>query len=141
MIKQITALAESPEHIEQGRELAALVERYGLSLLEELGYDFDVSVDEGFGAVSLIKAMGFKIYLDSDDLVARTIEFCDVLNVLIGINMFILVNISQFMGASNLQSLIKELQYHGYKALLLGSSSCDITIPARVIVDENLAVL
>jgi CRISPR type II-A-associated protein Csn2 len=141
LLKQITVLAESPEHIEQCQELVASVERYGLSLVEELGYDFEISIEEGFGVTSLIKAMGYKIYLNSDDLVARTIEFCDVLNTLIGINMFILVNVSQLMGASNVQSLVKELQYHGYKALLLGSSPCDSAVPTRIIVDENLVVL
>jgi CRISPR type II-A-associated protein Csn2 len=141
LLKQITSLAESPEYIEQGQELTASIERYGLSLLEELGFGFEISTEEGFGVASLLKAMGYKIYLSSDDLVVRTIEFCDVLNTLLGINMFILVNISQFMGASNLQSLVKELQYHGHKALLLGSSPCDGVVSKRVIVDEDLAVL
>jgi CRISPR type II-A-associated protein Csn2 len=141
LIKQITSVAEDPDHLEQSQELASKIERYALTLIDDLSYDFEVSTDEAFGVNALIKALGLKIFLNTEDLVTRTVEFLDVLQTLSGINLFILVSISQFMGTDNLKELLKEARYHGHKLLLLDSTVAGCEVPHRVLVDVNLAVL
>jgi CRISPR type II-A-associated protein Csn2 len=141
LLKQVTAVAEDAEHIESSQELASRVEQYAFTLMDDLAYDFEVSSDEGFSIGALMKAIGFKIFLNSEDLVSRTIEFLDVLTTLANIKLFVLVNISQFMGAENLKALLKEAQYHNHKLLLLNSTGVDCDVPHRVIVDPDLAVL
>jgi CRISPR type II-A-associated protein Csn2 len=142
LVKQMTALAQSAEHMEQGQELVANVERFSLGLVDELGYGFEVSTDESFDIAALIKALGLRIFLNTDDLVARTIEFCDVLQTLTSINHFVLANAPALMGAQRLESLVRELEYHDHKALLLSSIPTGLSMPIqKIIVSEDLAVL
>jgi CRISPR type II-A-associated protein Csn2 len=139
--KQVTSLAQSPEYIERSQELVAAVQKYGLTLVEDVGFNFEVSTAEDFDVAALIKALGLSIFLNSDDLVARIIEFCDVLQTLTGINHFVLVNLPTLMGESNLNSLVNELIYHDHRALLLSSVQAQCDVPMRIIVNEDLAVL
>jgi CRISPR type II-A-associated protein Csn2 len=141
LFKQVVACAQNADHIERTQELLALVEQYGLGLVEELGFDFEVSTDESFDVSALIKALGLRIFLNTENLVARTIEFCDVLQALTGINHFVLVNVAALMGVDNLAALIREMGYHDHRALLLSSVQAPCSVPQRIIVSEDLAVL
>ena len=141
LTKYILSVAKNPDYIERGEELVSRVEQFGLELVDELGFNFEVSSDGIAEIDALIKALNLRPFVESDLLIEKVLASFDVLSSLTDASLFVTINLEQFMELETMTSFLKELSYRDYKLLLLTSDQSDCAMDKRIIVDKGQLVI
>lgn len=108
-----------------------------INIMDDLIYRSRFSLTVGdLNYQTLFRACSVEFDYDHSSLVERLIEYMEVASELLGIKLFVIVNLDSFLSAEELNELKKYLCYNGIKVLALQNN-----ISRRVDSNENLRIL
>ncbi len=115
-----------------------------INLLDKvlLNMQFDITYEPEINKTSLLKAIGLSVTNQESELLSQIINYTKIVHQILGIRLFIFVNLKMYLSSEELKELYKTMHYEKIHLLLLEGIQKNIMDGEKVwIIDKDLCII
>ncbi|MDR1713444.1 MAG: type II-A CRISPR-associated protein Csn2, partial [Coriobacteriales bacterium] len=136
LIASLKATAFDEDHLNQTNELMAMIERFNYELLDAQHYSFEITAGNDFSVEDLLKALKPHIELPDGTLSERIVDYLAALRDLYHIQVFVLMNFSNYLSVEQLGQLVDQISCDGHHVLFVENRLVELDIPHVLLTAE-----